>query len=336
MVLPWHRSVLQRLLKEGGGLSHALLFRGAAGIGKAEFAQALAQALLCEADGEERLGCGRCPACEWVAQRAHPDLRVLEPDDPAEQDDGEQAERKRGSAQISVDQVRSLAEFVNLSSHRGRAKVIVIQPAEAMNPSAANALLKNLEEPPPATYFFLVSHRWHQLSATIKSRCRQVPLPLPDRETASAWLAGEGTSNAELALAQAGGAPVSATRLGAEYWEQRAAFLKAITSPEFDPLRSAEQLRDLAPRDLVKWLQQWSYDMVLHAAVEQVRYNPDFSHEVASVGRRAGLRETLGFHRQMLGWQRVINHPLNARLFLEELLLSYGALVHAGPQGEAR
>jgi len=336
MVLPWHRSVLQRLLKEGGGLSHALLFRGAAGIGKAEFAQALAQALLCEAKGEEQLACGRCPACEWVAQRAHPDLRVLEPENAADQDDGEQGERRRGGAQIGVDQVRSLGDFVNLSSHRGRAKVIVIQPAEAMNPSAANALLKNLEEPPPATYFLLVSHRWHQIPATIKSRCRQVPLPLPDRETASAWVAEQGMSNAELALAQAGGAPVSATRLGAEYWEQRAAFLEAITSPEFDPLRSAEQLRDLAPADLVKWLQQWSFDMVLHAAVEQVRYNPDFSDHVARAGRRAGLRETLGFHRQMLGWQRVVNHPLNPRLFLDELLLSYDALVRAGRPSEAR
>ncbi len=336
MVLPWHGSVLQRLMEEGDGLPHALLFRGAAGIGKAEFAQAVAQALLCEAAGKERLACGRCPACEWVRQRAHPDFRVLEPENPVEQDDGEQAERRRGSSQIGVDQVRSLADFVNLSSHRGRAKVIVIQPAEAMNSSAANALLKNLEEPPPATHFLLVSHRWHQLPATIKSRCRQVPLPLPDRETASAWVAEQGASNAELALAQAGGAPVSATRLGAEYWEQRAAFLEAITLPEFDPLRSAEQLRDLAPADVVKWLQQWSYDLLLQGAVGRVRYNPDFTDDVARVSRRAALPETLGFHRRMLGWQRVVNHPLNPRLFLEELLLSYGALVRAGPPAEAR
>ncbi|HXV11470.1 MAG TPA: DNA polymerase III subunit delta' [Burkholderiales bacterium] len=334
MVLPWHRSVLHSLLEEGGGLPHALLFRGASGIGKVEFAQALAQALLCEAERKERLACGRCPACEWVAQRAHPDLRVLEPENPAEQDDGEQGERKRSSAQIGVDQVRSLGEFVNLSSHRGRAKVIVIQPAEAMNASAANALLKNLEEPPPATYFLLVSHRWHQLPATIKSRCRQLPMPLPDAGTARAWLAEQGTSNPELALAQAGGAPVFAARLSAEYWEQRGTFLGVIASPGFDPLRSAEQLRDLAPADIVKWLQQWSYDMVLQGTAGRVRYNPDYSDDVVRTGRRAGLHETLRFHRQMLGWQRVVNHPLNPRLFLEELLLSYGALVGPGRQGE--
>ena len=335
MVLPWHRSLLARLLEEGGALPHALLFRGAAGIGKGEFAQALAQALLCEADGEERrLACGRCPACEWVAQRAHPDFRVLEPENSAEQDDDEHGERRRGSAQIGVEQVRSLAGFVNLSSHRGRAKVIMIQPAEAMNPSAANALLKNLEEPPRATYFLLVSHRWHQLPATIKSRCRQVPMPMPDGETARAWLTEQGISNAEVALAQAGGAPLSATRLAAEYWEQRAAFLEAITSPEFDPLRAAEQLRDLAPADVVKWLQQWSYDMVVQGAAGGARYNPDFRDDVARAGRKAALHETLRFHRQMLGWQRFIHHPLNPRLFLEELLLSYGALTRTGRRSE--
>ena len=333
MMGPWHRSTLQRLLKDERGLPHALLFRGASGIGKAEFAQALAQALLCEAEPREQLACGRCPACEWVAQRAHPDFRVLEPENPAEQEDGEQGERKRASAQIGVDQVRSLGDFVNLSSHRGRAKVIVIQPAEAMNASAANALLKNLEEPPPTTYFLLVSHRWHQLPATIKSRCRQVPMPTPDFETARAWLAEQGTSNPELALAQAGGAPVFATRLRGDYWEQRAAFLEAIASPAFDPLHSAEQLRDLAASDVVRWLQQWSYDMVLHGAAGRVRYNPDFSDAVAHAAARAGSQETLRFHRQMLGWQRVVNHPLNPRLFLEELFLSYGALARAGRQG---
>jgi DNA polymerase-3 subunit delta' len=323
-------------VEEGDTIPHALLLRGAAGIGKREFAQALAQALLCEANGGRRFACGRCPACKWVAQRSHPDFRVLEPDDRAEQDDDEQGERRRASAQIGVDQVRSLGEFVSLSSHRGRAKVIMIEPAEAMNPSAANALLKNLEEPPPGTYFLLVSHRWHQLPATIKSRCRVVPMPLPDRETARTWLAEQGTSNADLALAQAGGAAVFATRLGAEYWEQRAAFLQAITSPEFDPLRSAEQLRDLVPANVVKWMQHWSYDIVLHEAAGRVRYNTDFPDEVARAGRRAELHETLRFHRQMLAWQRVVNHPLNPRLFLEELLLSYAALVRSAHRAEPR
>ena len=102
----------------------------------------------------------------------------------------------------------------------------------------------------------------------------------------------------------------------------------------FDPLRAAEQLRDLAPADVVKWLQQWSYDMVVQGAAGGARYNPDFRDDVARAGRKAALHETLRFHRQMLGWQRFIHHPLNPRLFLEELLLSYGALTRTGRRSE--
>ena len=114
-----------------------------------------------------------------------------------------------------------------------------------------------------------------------------------------------------------------------EYWEQRAAFIGAIASADFDPLRVAEQLRDFAAPDAVRWLQQWSYDMALSATAGGTRYNPDFAEAVARAARRAGPLATLRFHRQMLGWQRVVHHPLNPRLFLEQLLLSYAGLLRA-------
>ena len=329
MILPWHQPEFQRLLQEGAGLPHALLIRGPEGIGKLEFARSLAEALLCEEAQAGRAACGHCSSCEWIAQGTHPDFRVVEPDSIQAQEDEEPGDRKKGSTQINVDQVRALTDFVSLSSHRGQSKVILVHPAEAMNTSAANALLKSLEEPPPATYFLLVAHRWHQLPATIKSRCRQVVLAPPDRESARDWLAEQGTAQAELALAHAGGAPLSAARHESEYWEQRAAFLAAITTSEFDPLRAAEQLRDLALPDLVKWLQQWSYDMAFHRASGRVRYHPDFEEQVGRAAGRTSMLDTLRFHRQMVRWQRVVNHPLNPRLFLEELLLSYGALVSA-------
>ena len=335
MILPWHQSELRRLIGERDRLSHALLIRGAEGIGKAQFAHALAQAILCEAASRDGMACGQCPACDWISQRSHPDFRVVEPENLLEQEE-EAADKRKASAQIGVDQIRSLTDLVNLTSHRGRAKIILIHPAEAMNASAANALLKSLEEPPAATYFLLVSHRWHLLPATIKSRCRDVVLPGPDPGTARAWLVEQGTPQADLALAQAGGAPVSAARLEPEYWQQREAFLHAISSPDFDALRSAEQLRDLSLAHIVRWLQQWSYDIALQRAVGRVRYNPDFTEQIGRVACRADLLDTLRVHRQMLGWQRVVNHPLNPRLFLEELLLSYGALVNApGPRQAA-
>ncbi len=332
MSLPWHRADLVRTLAEGAALPHALLIRGPAGIGKLAFAQAIAKALVCERREPRGMACGQCSACEWSEQRGHPDVRMVEPANFAEPEEDESSEKKKGGAQIGVDQVRALGEFINLSSHRGRAKVIVVHPAEALNANAANALLKSLEEPPPATYFLLVSHRWHHLLPTIKSRCRQAVLSLPDRESARAWLAEQGVSNPDVALAQAGGAPVSAAGFSSEYWEQRAAFVDAIAAADFDPLRSAEQLQDFAVADAVRWLQQWSYDMALSSSIGGIRYNPDFAEAVARAARAAALAEIVRFHRRMLGWQRVVNHPLNPRLFLEQLLLSYAGLLRAARQ----
>lgn len=334
MALPWHRMELERILAGRARLPHALLIRGLAGIGKLEFARALAKALLCETPASQGIACARCDACRWFEQGSHPDFRLVEPESLAESD-AEEGGEKKASLQIAVRQVRELADFINLSSHRGRAKVIVVHPAEAMNPNAANALLKNLEEPPPATQFLLVSHRWHHLLPTIKSRCQQVALPVPDATAAQAWLKEQGTENAELALAQAGGAPLLAARLDAEYWEQRAAFLRAISAPDFAPLQVAEELRDLPVTSVVRWLQQWSYDLVRHGCARELRYNPDLAEAVARAAEKTEPLQTLRFHREMLRWQRVVNHPLNPRLFLEQLLLSYAELLRGGARPQA-
>lgn len=334
MALPWHRMELERILARRARLPHALLIRGLAGIGKLEFARALAKALLCETPASQGIACARCDACRWFEQGSHPDFRLVEPESLAESD-AEEGGEKKASLQIAVRQVRELADFINLSSHRGRAKVIVVHPAEAMNPNAANALLKNLEEPPPATQFLLVSHRWHHLLPTIKSRCQQVALPVPDATAAQAWLKEQGTENAELALAQAGGAPLLAARLDAEYWEQRAAFLRAISAPDFAPLQVAEELRDLPVTSVVRWLQQWSYDLVRHGCARELRYNPDLAEAVARAAEKTEPLQILRFHREMLRWQRVVNHPLNPRLFLEQLLLSYAELLRGGARRQA-
>ena len=334
MILPWHRADLQRLASEGAGMPHAILIRGPEGIGKLEFARSLTQALLCEGVRIKGLACESCASCDWVSQAGHPDFRVVATESEQDSGDEGQGDKKRASVQIGVEQIRALTEFVNLSSHRNRGKVILIHPAEAMNTAAANALLKSLEEPPPATYFLLVSHRWHQVPATVKSRCRQVILTAPDREAAQAWLSEQGTAQPEIALAHAGGAPVAAARFEPEYWEQRAEFVATIAKPDFDPLSAAENLRDLAPANLVRWLQQWSYDMALHSVSGEARYHPDFTEAVGRVARRASLINTLRFHRQMVASQRIVHHPLNPRLFLEELLLNYRALVNT--QGSER
>jgi DNA polymerase III subunit delta' len=329
MVYPWNSGAFKALLERQGRLPHALLLRGRDGIGKLACAEALARALLCERPAKDGSACGHCTGCAWMGQGSHPDFRRLEPENlAAEQGDAEQGGERKASVQIPVEQVRELAGFINLSSHRGGAKVVLIHPAEALNVNAANALLKNLEEPPPNCYFLLVAHRWHQLLPTLRSRCEQVVLPLPGRKEARDWLVQQKVGNADLALAQAGGAPLLALRFDEEYWGQREAFLKAITGSRFDALRVAEEFRETSPALIVGWLQKLAFDLACHQATGENRYNPDLAAAVATISAGLDRTETVRFLRHLVQMQRIVSHPLNARLFLEQLLLSYSALLH--------
>lgn len=308
-------------------LPHALLFCGPEGTGKLAFVEALAAALLCERPGTKG-ACGKCASCGWMGQGSHPDFRRLEPEILSEAADTEEGtEKKKPSLEIKVEQVRGIAGFIAMTSHHGRAKLVLIHPAETLNVNAANALLKNLEEPPPGTHFLLVAHRWHQLLPTIRSRCQRVMLPAPDREAARRWLAEQQLPDAELALAQAGGAPLLAVQFDAAYWHQRETLLKTLSTAQFDPLRAAEQVRESPPALVISLLQKWSFDLTWHKTTGKVRFNPDHSAEIAATAARLDLVEMLRFQRHMVGLQRIAHHPLNARLFLEQLLLDYAGLV---------
>ena len=107
-------------------------------------------------------------------------------------------ERKR-SEQIRIDQVRALESFIQVGSHRGR-RIILIEPAEAMNEATANALLKSLEEPPPGVHFLLVSHAAERLLPTVRSRTRAIPIQVPEQGTALSQLTANGIPPQEGAL----------------------------------------------------------------------------------------------------------------------------------------
>jgi len=160
MYYPWHSDQWQYLLRLKQRMPHALLLQGCAGIGKLDLAHEFAQAMLCESPQDNGHACGQCQACSWYAQGGHPDFRLFRTR-IAERTDrrGRKADEQKTQYIISVAQVRELADFVNMSTHRHGNRVILIHPAESMNPQAANSLLKILEEPAPNTLFILVSHQ---------------------------------------------------------------------------------------------------------------------------------------------------------------------------------
>src|SRR5882672_7682306 len=154
----WQSSPWKHWIKVREHLPHAVLIQSGDGWGELQFAQSAAQSLLCEKPRPGHLACGACQACNWFTAGNHPDFRLIVPESMAAEPPEEGAEPgKKRSDQIRIEQIRELADFLAVGTHRAGLRVILIYPAEAMNPNTQNALLKALEEPPPATVFLLVS-----------------------------------------------------------------------------------------------------------------------------------------------------------------------------------
>jgi len=213
--LPWLRTPLDEVLQRQR--AHALLVHGAPGIGSLEFALALAQAWLCETPSGPR-PCGRCASCRLVQSKSHPDLKLRVPEElalaigwPVSFD-----EKRKPSRQIRIDEVRDAIDWIVTTPARGRAKVLVLHPAEAMNAAAASALLKTLEEPPAGARLVLSAAEPASLMPTVRSRCQLFTLPAPATDVALAWLAGQGVADAGVLLAGAGGRALDALALHRE------------------------------------------------------------------------------------------------------------------------
>src|SRR5882672_6860390 len=311
-------------------LPHAVLIQSGEGMGEFEFAQACAQSLLCEKPRpDDRQACGSCRACSWFSQGNHPDFRLIVPESMAPESREEGAElAKKKSEQIRIEQARELADFLAVGTHRGGPRVILIYPAEAMNANTQNALLKNLEEPPPDTIFLLVTTQAERLLASVRSRCLRLALPLPEPAQVLRWLEEQGVERPETALAAAGGAPLSALKV-VEMEADRLGFIEGLQNPRFDPIALAESVGRVPLWDLVGWLQRWSYDLLLARVAGRIRYNPDQEAVITATAGRCDAAELAGYLRQLAAARALARHPLNAKLFAEDLLLGYQRLIRA-------
>lgn len=145
-------------------VGHAYLITGPAHIGRTTLARVFAQALNCTADPAER-PCGQCRACRLIAADRHPDVRLVEPETT-----------DRGTRSIKIEQIRGLQQDLNLSAYEARHKVAILRDFDAAVPSAANAFLKTLEEPPAGVVLLLTAADADRLLPTIASRCHTIAL----------------------------------------------------------------------------------------------------------------------------------------------------------------
>jgi DNA polymerase-3 subunit delta' len=204
------RAFLEAL--DRGRLHHAWLVVGPEGVGKATFAYRAARRLLGAKPDPLHGPLGAIPddpVSRQIMARAHPDLIAL-------QRDPEDGKSRRG---IPVDEARALPEFFAKSPASAPYRVAIIDTADDLNTSGANAVLKTLEEPPERGVLILVSHAPGGLLATIRSRCRRLRVETPDPTAAARWVslkAGVAPGEAQRLLAMAQGAPGGAWRLAAD------------------------------------------------------------------------------------------------------------------------
>ena len=205
-------SVLLRAM-QSKQMPHAWLLTGQKGIGKATLAYRFARmALIGGSDMDIPL---EHPVSRKISQGCHPDLLVIEKKI--------QEKTQKADAEIKVEQVREVSGFLAYTAASSPYRVIIVDSADDLNPNAANALLKSLEEPPPQTVFLLINHRSEAILPTIASRCvrlRMHPLSPEQTQTVLAYILPDVTPEGRAALARyANGSPGMAVVLQEGKWE---------------------------------------------------------------------------------------------------------------------
>lgn len=313
VLAPWQQRVHDQLQAAllAGRLGHGLLFTGPAGIGKAEVARRLARQLLTQGGGA-----AAARSAQLLDAGTHPDLMEVS-----------FIANKAGDklrTEIVIEQVRRISQQLALTPQYGIAQVVIVDPADAINSAAANALLKTLEEPSPGRFLWLLSSEPARLPATIRSRCQRVEFRLPGHEEALAWLQqrGHAPALAEQALEAARGHPGLADQwLAGDGWALRSQVAEELSALAAGRVAASE----LAAR--------WSADA--HAAV-RLRHAAELAQQQAAT---LGLTDPVRLHK-LAAWydaanntRRLLGTTVRADLAMVELLMGWAAVASTASKG---
>jgi len=344
---------------------NAVLLHGQSGIGKFEFSIELAKALLCETVAAAK-PCNQCEACRWFNSGNHPDFIALVPethrkllphgdfegdmDSPKKQktsqtDDDSDAPEKKEKKSISIEDARGAIEGLSIGSHRGGNRVILVYPLEMLRADSANTLLKSLEEPPSNTIFILLADRLDRVLPTIRSRCRLLSAPRPDRATGLHWLRNQLNQVSGLKIADAdiesiydeqGGAPYAVldSLIARHNKDEKDELTIAIQASKYllqamsqgasiNWLDAAEKTQKARYSILLATMQRWVSDLQSSVQMGEPRYYPRHEAAIKLLAQQIRLPKLLRFWKSLIQARRHENHPLATRIQLEALLSQY-------------
>lgn len=318
--LPWHRPLWQLIAAAVGEsrLGHALLLAGPAGTGKRHFAQCLTAAIWCRKRLEDGIACGECADCLQVRSEVHSGFHFLRVE-----------EDKRD---ISIEAVRALSEKLQMTTHDGRAKIAIVDPADALNVNGVNALLKTIEEPSPNSHLILIAERPQALTATLRSRCQRLRFAIPPSGDALHWLKQntppETTdANLDQALSAAFGAPLRARQLiESKSLVQHAQWLRHLldlAAGKGEPLAAAAAIGEGNVAGFTPWLYGWLTGLL------RTRAAPPAANDLALLGLAERLPPAL-LDRYVVEVQDAlfrVQTNANKTLLLESLLIGWTGLL---------
>jgi DNA polymerase III subunit delta' len=368
-IAPWLRPLWDGI--DFAQFPNAVLLHGQSGVGKFAFALQLSQALLCESGEHSHRPCMRCEACHWFGTGNHPDFIALVPEAhrkllPKSQFEGDETPQKgkasRGESDdesgekkekkiISIEETRTAIESLAIGSHRGGNRVILIYPLEMLRPDSANTLLKSLEEPPANTIFILLADRLDRVLPTIRSRCRLLSAPRPDRSEGLSWLREQlnhiqgiqaKDADIESIYDEQGGAPYAVLEsliarhnqdekdeLSISIQASRLLLQAMSQGVRIQWLDTAEKIHKAQFAHLLAAMQRWTSDLLAASERASPRYYPKHQATLESLSKIANTSRLHQFWKSLVQARRHENHPLAYRVQLEALLSQYQQVFEA-------
>ncbi len=319
-LFPWQQAQWQRFLsmQNQNRLPHALLLTGNQGLGLMHFAQLISRHLLCLNPNADNQFCGACQSCQLFEVGNHPDIQIIEPEEAGKQ--------------LKVAQIRELIEFMSLKSFTSKNKIVTLCPAEAMNRSTANALLKTLEEPPAQSMLILISHHPERLPITIRSRCQRIEFKPAANQGTIEWLEQQNIEidySVDILLNLTGGAPLSIIdMLENNIFAERqhvVADIENIMKDKVNVIELASRWESLGCGQVISWLMRFCQDLarlkLLGSEAEVI--NSDLRHQLLNLAKHLEINRIMHIYDYLQDkyLESTAQSNFNSLSLLEEIII---------------
>ncbi len=307
----WQLDNYTYLINLNKRLPGAILLTAANGLGAKHLIKYWSKALLCE-NLVDDMACNNCSSCILFNEESHPDLFTIK---LAEE-----------SKSISIDEVRSAINFVSLSSHIAKRKIVVCEDLNILSTSAANALLKILEEPPQNSLFILLSDNLGKVLPTIRSRCHKYSLTMPTYEMIQNYLAHNEMVNSEFWLNYYGNCPLFEVEITEN---QLDLIINTLVTPSIDNIFNLTQEVDgkiVKFGFIIEFLSKWVSDLTSLKFSNSLCYFRPYRDRILPLLNRFDEKKVFYLNDKLSFLANWANHPLNYKLQIENLLFQYQQL----------